>query len=205
MISIAKKFIFIHVPKTGGNSIQNILKKYSEDRIVCLAPHQDGIERFEVRNSRYNIQKHSTLVDYKNVLEDELYSSFFRFATVRNPWARMISHYFSPHRGVSGWDRNAFVMLLNSTPPLRYYICDHTNAGKAGPLTSDIHYLMRFEDLENEFRRVCGMIDIPFHPLPMRNRSDHKPYMQYYDDALIHMVRERFQEEILALDYRFGD
>lgn len=31
MISKEHKFIFIHIPKTGGNSIQNILRHYSED------------------------------------------------------------------------------------------------------------------------------------------------------------------------------
>ena len=61
MISTQKKFLFIHVPKTGGNSIQNILHEYSEDEIVASAKHQDGVERFEVRNSKYNIRKHSTL------------------------------------------------------------------------------------------------------------------------------------------------
>jgi len=34
MISIKHNFIFIHVPKTAGNSFQNILKNYSEDKIV---------------------------------------------------------------------------------------------------------------------------------------------------------------------------
>ena len=41
MISIKKNFLFIHVPKTGGNSMQNILRDYSEDQIVALAKHQD--------------------------------------------------------------------------------------------------------------------------------------------------------------------
>ena len=40
--------LFLHIPKTAGNSIQNILRDYSEDEIVARGG-QDGLERFEVR------------------------------------------------------------------------------------------------------------------------------------------------------------
>ncbi len=204
MISIEKRFLFVHVPKTGGNSIQSILRKYSEDQIVCATPHQDGIERFAVRNDRFNTEKHSTLTHYKNVLGAEVYHSLFRFSVIRNPWDMMISHYFSPHRGVCVWDRSKFIALVGSTPPIRHYICDNTKSGGTHDLTADIQYLMKFEDLENEFRRVCEMIGVPFHPLPVRNRSDRKHYTQYYDEALIQLVHEKFQEEILLMGYHFG-
>ncbi len=98
MISIKKNFIFIHYPKTGGNSIQNILREYSEDKIVKLSNFQDGIERFEVRNDKYDIVKHSTLSHYKKVIEPDIYKKMFKFSTIRNPWDLMISFYFSPHK-----------------------------------------------------------------------------------------------------------
>lgn len=169
-----------------------------------IAPHQDGVERFEVRNDRYNIEKHSTLTHYRNVLGAEVYDSLFRFAAIRNPWDMMISYYFSPHRSISVWDREAFIALVKSTPPIRKYICDSGQPG-VRHLTADIHYLMRFEDLENEFWRVCEKIGIPCDPLPVRNRSNHGHYSQYYDEALVRLVRERFAEEILLMGYHFGD
>jgi len=205
MISIEKKFLFIHVPKTGGNSLQNILREYSEDQIVCGAPHQDGIERFGLRNDRYNIEKHSTLTHYKNVLSAEVYDSLFKLAVIRNPWERIISHYFSPHRSVNVWDRAAFIALVESTPPMRHYICDNSQLVAPRQLAADIQYLIKFEDFENEFHHVCEMIGVPCKPLPVRNRSIHSHYSQYYDEALIDLVGVRFSEEIQLMQYHFGE
>src|SRR5207247_8451883 len=71
MISLQKHFLFVHIPKTAGNSIQTALRDYSEDQLVALRKEQDGIERFGLRNPKYNIKKHSTLAEYRDALENE--------------------------------------------------------------------------------------------------------------------------------------
>jgi hypothetical protein len=217
MISIQKRFLFVHVPKTGGNSIQNILSTYSEDAIVSVSEHQDGLERFELRNSRYETSKHSKLSKYKRVLDASLYNSLFKFATIRNPWDRMISLYFSPHRGVTEWNRAEFLELVNKVPTLRRYVCEKSLTqsllGKFGlpngkgrrALDADVDVLMRFEHLEEDFRKVCARLEIPFSPLPKRNASIREHYSKYYDEELKLLVQEKFREEIEFGDYRFDD
>lgn len=215
MISIQKQFLFVHVPKTGGNSIQNILRDYSEDHIVTLAKHQDGVERFEVRNSKYNITKHSTLSHYKTVLDADTYRSLFKFATLRNPWDKMISFYFSPHTGITEWNRNDFLTLVGRVPTLRNYICEKpfavntlANLGTQNifdnkKLDSDIDFLIRFEQLNHDFKEVCEKLDIPHTLLPKRNSSVRTHYSKYYDDELKEIVRRKFAEEIEFGNYRF--
>src|SRR5262245_50254348 len=99
MLSTTRSFLFVHVPKTGGNSIQDALRAHSDDEFVCLSPHQDGVERFELRSARFDTHKHSTLAEYRSRYGDELLAVLYRFACVRNPWDRVVSHFFSPHRG----------------------------------------------------------------------------------------------------------
>ena len=202
MISLRKQFLFVHVPKTGGNSIQNILKNHSEDEIVTPRPHQDGIERFEVRNSTYKITKHSTLSHYKSVIDAATYRSLFKFAVMRNPWDMMISYYFSPHRAVTEWNRNDFIELMKTVPTLRHYICEDPVSDQE-KVDADLDLLMRFERLDDDFRTVCARIGIEYAPLPRRNRSERAHYSQYYDEELIELVARRFSEEVSSGGYAF--
>ncbi|PYL73843.1 MAG: hypothetical protein DMF26_13110, partial [Verrucomicrobia bacterium] len=86
MISFQKRFLFVHIPKTAGNSIQSALRDYSEDELVALRDEQDGIERFGLRNPNYKIKKHSTLGEYRDALGNEQFRNLYKFTCVRNPW-----------------------------------------------------------------------------------------------------------------------
>src|SRR5947199_7305777 len=108
MISFQKRFLFVHIPKTAGNSIQSVLRDYSEDQIVALRSEQDGIEHFGLHNPNYKIRKHSTLAEYRMALGDEQFRSLYKFACVRNPWDRMVSYYFTPTQQAGGREARGF-------------------------------------------------------------------------------------------------
>lgn len=211
MISTSKRFLFVHVPKTAGNSIQSLLAPYADDRIVAEQPHQDGVERFNVVNDRFGTSKHATMTDYKRAIDAATFRSLYKFSVARNPWDRMISWYFSPNRAVTEFDRDDFIAFVRSRPTLRDHIVASSPAdrlkGSLGvgrrPLTADLDALLRYESLNDDLAEVLETIGVPFEPLPVRNRSEREHYSVYYDDELRDLVGERFREEIEQLGYRF--
>lgn len=202
MLSLRNNFLFLHVPKTAGNSIQGAISEYSEDKIVCLSPHQDGVERFEVRSDSLDIRKHSTLAEYKNQLPSDVFAGLFKFATVRNPWDRAISYYFSPHRGSVVWDRESFIEFLDHIDPVSHYV-GLPGSDSASGLYQNIDCYMRFENLEEDFMAVCDKVGIPSRKLWRRNKSIKRDFWEYYDSELKEIVGQKFEADIEQFGYNF--
>ena len=204
MLSTRHRFLFVHIPKTAGNSVQSILRHYSNDEIVSNH-HQDGVEMFGVRSARFDTRKHSTLAIYRREYGEELYGSLFKFSCVRNPWQRAISAYFSRHRGEVVWNRQEFMNLVRTMKPVAAFLsASETEVQPLAEAVRNVDFLMRFESLEADFRVVCERIGIPFQPLPVRNQSKREDYRGYYDDETQELVRTLFREEIELFGYEFG-
>ena len=202
LISISHRFLFIHVPKTGVNSIQNILKAYSDDAVVCVAPHHDGVERFEVRSGKYKTVKHSTLADYRREYGDELLSRLFTFCCVRNPWDRCISHFFSPHRGQVEWSKAAFLRFLETEiKPFAWYVTIPGQPDSLPRNLGNIDFVMRFESLQADFDQACQRLSLPPMVLPRRNASSRDAYQLYYDAETADAVAAKFSDEIQYFGY----
>ena len=77
LISHKHKFIFVHVGRTGGCSIEAAL---------------GGIGARFFNPEQPDDERHRKLSDYKRLFPD-IFDDYFKFAFVRNPWARMVSAY----------------------------------------------------------------------------------------------------------------
>ncbi len=202
MISTTNGFLFIHVPKTGGNAIQRVLLPVSDDHIALLNPMHDGVERFEIRSPRLSIHKHSSLEDYRKQLEPATFSRLTKITCVRNPWDRCVSFFFSPHRGPVTWSPSAFEQFIETTvKPHRDFLVPSEQGGDP---FDNVDIVLRFENLDEDFARLCDRLEIGRHALPRVNASQRTHYRYYYTtDQAIELVAEKFADEIARFGYSF--
>ena len=203
MISHKHKFLFIHIPKTAGNSIQTVLQDYSEDIIYTKSSSQDGRNRFAVKNKDHLfLKKHSALKDYNKAFGKKL-KSYYKFTCVRNPWDCMISYYFTPLTGRDNWDRETFINVVDKFITFRKY----TGSGLFNNFSRDpfkeFNFIIKYEELQSGFDKVCDSIGINKVILPVRNKGSRNHYSDYYDDELIDIVARKFKLEIDYFNYKF--
>ena len=204
MISVKNKFLFIHIPKTAGNSIQSVLKRYSEDNIVRLTKFQDGIDRFEIRNNHFDVTKHSTLAEYEKAIKPKLFNQLYKFTVIRNPWDRMISFYFSPHRRTEIWDESEFRALVDRVKTASEYLTlDYGFPGNNHLRWQGIDYVLKFENIDDDFHTLCQLLNIKSVRLPKKNQSIRKHYSYYYNPELIELIKQKFSDEIEIGNYEF--
>lgn len=202
MISFQKRFLFVHIPKTAGNSIQSVLRDYSEDELVALREEQDGVERFGLRNPNYKLRKHSTLAEYRAALGESEFANLYKFTCVRNPWDRMISLYFTPTQNPAAWDRKKFRKVIGKALPVSDYLRLNERQPGNDPF-QNVNHIIRFENLAEDFCAVCAALNISPVTLPQYNRSEREHYSKYYDNDLRELVHGRFVAEIEHFGYTF--
>lgn len=203
MLSIRHRFLYVHIPKTGGNSVQDALRHHADDQIAIVAPHHDGVERFEVRSPHYPTVKHSTLAEYERAYGAGQLASLYRFCCVRNPWERCMSHYFSPHRGLVQWNKAAFMAFVEQeVQPLAHYLSLGPGRQPLDQALRNLHRVMRFETLAQDFAAACSEVGLPPLPLAHRNASRVSRHGQHHDVDTQACVARHLAEEIDVLGYR---
>lgn len=114
-----KKIIFIHIPKTGGTTIEYHLKLLNKENGYGVKKHT-AFQHYKWKN-------------YKELLGDKIFSDYFKFSVVRNPIHRIISEYywtplhFGYKNGVSFDDflKNVEYLLKNKRKKLKRMYYDH--------------------------------------------------------------------------------
>ncbi|MEM6564062.1 MAG: sulfotransferase family 2 domain-containing protein [Pseudomonadota bacterium] len=96
IISRGRRYIFVHVPKTGGTSMALALeaRAMKDDILIGDTPKaKRRRKRLNTFNARGRAWKHARLADVEGIVTREEMAGFFTFTLVRNPWDRAVSYY----------------------------------------------------------------------------------------------------------------
>ncbi len=186
----ANRAIFIHIPKTAGSSVAQAL---------------------------FGGSRHLPYFEYERI-NPRKFKRFFKFAFVRNPWDRLVSTYFFLKNGgvnemdrrfaaenlaahdnfaafVEGWLNEKNIWSWIHFKPQHYFICDAN-------LRICVDFVGRTETIDADFRHVCRRLGIAAE-LQLTNRSDHRPYTEYYSDELRDRVAAVYANDIALFGYQF--
>ena len=201
MISHNHKLIFIHIPKTGGTSIERILgENVRSDKDVSYS-----------LGNTYSERKHWKTVDYETNFP-ELFDCYFKFMFIRNPWDRLASRYewqkFVMPKSHINFTKvtqrtfKEFVKLRASAIFEKWCYVDlmHDKNGK-----QVVDFVGRFENLQDDFDILCDRIGHPRQQLNNTNHLKRKNYTEYYDNETLEIVTQVFQRDIDYFGYKFGE
>ena len=184
MINHEHKCIFVHIPKTGGTSVEVALQGRGE---------QDSI-------------KHKTALQYKSQNSD-IWDDYFKFTIVRNPWDLMISWW----KWRTQSKKRASLPFLKFLKENKNMIPgnEHIKSGLTYfDFISDgnnilVDKIYRFENFQEDFDDVCKEIGIPRQKLPQINKTKRMHYSDYYDDKTRKLVADKFKKDIEYFNYEF--
>ncbi len=96
IISRGRRYIFVHIPKTGGTALSIALeaRALKDDILIGDTPKARARKgRLQGVKTAGRLWKHSTLADIDGLVTPEEVARFFTFTVVRNPWDRAVSYY----------------------------------------------------------------------------------------------------------------
>jgi hypothetical protein len=121
IISKSLKFVFIHLEKCGGSSVEIALEPYTKWDDLILGSTDTGEALQSMYKQRFGPQymkdnmlwKHSDAKNIQEYMGDE-WESYFKFATVRNPEKMLRSFYFYCQDRVKQFMQEKYILDINA-------------------------------------------------------------------------------------------
>jgi len=190
VISHQHKILFIHIHRTGGSTIINLLQQQLGAEVRVVSQHGNA------RTSESELLEH--------------HPEYFTFGFVRNPWARLLSWYallnkWNPTDQATArrkfeafltWDKAA----APADPFFHYNQLDYFTTGCEPPTATKIY---RYENYAEETHRLFACLGFPLAHIPVMNATAGKDYRDYYTARSIELVREKCQRDLDYFQYDF--
>jgi hypothetical protein len=190
--------IFIHVPKAAGTSIKRVFGMLDRGHLPW---------------------------SYYALCHPELWEAYTSFTVVRNPWDRLVSAYHFARMRNSYWHNPHYLpddyellsqksfeecvtILREERERLKNLVWHTQMRWVASPKSLGgkvmVDRVLRFENIDHDFRELCRELGVSERELPRINTSDRAGhYQQYYNERTRKIVEEIYAEDIEAFGYSF--
>ena len=209
IISDSHKFVFHHVPKTGGSSITAALAPYCRnyDKPTDDTPYDmaivpdDDVPRWQLAYHQ-PFWMHQPVNEYAS---REIPEGYFSFAFIRNPFEIVVSAWHSEDRDKFPYfdeyvDSQVYTGLqLAARWPQFDYLTDDD-----GKILVD--YVGRYEKFAEDFYEVVSRIGVPLMIIPKRNVAKdklHDSHRGYYSPVSRRLVEKKYEKDLEYFGYEF--
>jgi hypothetical protein len=199
--------IFVHIPKTAGQSIEQVfLDRYGlswDERASLLLRKNSEPQRGPARLAHLYAREY---VECGHVSKAAFEQSF-KFAVVRNPYDRTVSEYLyrNPSKRKSfpefvdsiGESANEFSDLSRHVAAQSKFVHDRDG-------TVMVDAILRFESLEQDFRAISSQLFGEIIKLPHRNKSSFPVALPLLDLDTRQKIFRLYEEDFDLFRYPNG-
>jgi len=199
--------VYIHVPKTAGSYIMEALRMQN-----LSLPRQR--KEFKQKGSvSFGHQNYLRLIKM-GVVSKRFHRSAFRFASCRNPYDRVVSHYFytiSRHADVLDNETRFidFTRMMGKVQTPNRLSRRVSGQDWFRPQVEQIRdipldYIIRFEHLNDDVNHIAKILGVEVKKIGRRRISRHKPYREYYNEESIANVQKYYREDFEFFGYDYN-
>jgi hypothetical protein len=212
-ISHAHRCIFIHIPKTGGTSIETQLGMFHSWEIENTDAAFGKIQSSTLINKGWATRylQHLSWFELCDLVSPEKREGYFSFSYVRNPWERMVSIYSKKDPDMLEQAEQvglklahlSFENFLDATLDF-----PHVHLRPQNEFILDRHckpvidFIGRFENIEADFLTICNKIGSQIRLVHV-NKSTHGEYRRYYNDRTRALIAKKYLADAEAFGYFF--
>ena len=208
MIFHKYKTIFIHIPKAGGTSIENLLWPDISTRTadsLWMGFIKPDFNKYQTGGLQHLLAKQA-----REEVSVDTFDSYYKFAIVRNPWDKVVSQFCYMQRRK---DLRNFIGLKKSDSFEKYLSLiqkkEHVQWAKQVDFIFDdnknllVDDIFKLENLNDEIEKLSSKIGFEIVRLPHNNKGERKAYAHYYTDKTREIVSELYKDDIEYFKHEF--